>query len=238
MLEDLKPHLEDLRKRLLISIVVLIVAFALCFHFWQIIFEWIKTSYQGKLIQISPIEGIMVAIKVSFFAALTVSMPVIFWQMWLFIAPGLYKNEKKMVLPFVFFGSVMFIAGACFSYYVVFPFVIHYLATFGSAMFEANISASSYVSFFMQLILGFGIAFELPVLVFFLAKIGLITDESLKGFFKYAIVLIFAIAAIITPPDVMSQILMALPLMGLYGLSILIAKWVNPASKEEENEHS
>ncbi|TSA80876.1 twin-arginine translocase subunit TatC [Helicobacter mehlei] len=231
LLDDLKPHLQDLRKRLLISIAVLVVTFGLCFHFWQVIFEWIKASYHGKLIQISPIEGIMVAIKVSFFAALVVSMPVIFWQAWLFIAPGLYKNEKKVVLPFVFFGTLMFIAGASFSYYIVFPFVINYLSTFGNAVFEANISASSYVSFFTRLILGFGIAFELPVLAFFLAKVGLITDESLKNYFKYAIVVIFIIAAIITPPDVMSQVLMALPLIGLYGLSILIAKWVNPASK-------
>ncbi|CRF49207.1 Twin-arginine translocation protein TatC [Helicobacter heilmannii] len=236
MLEDLKPHLEDLRKRLLISVLVLVLAFALCFSFWQEIFAWIKASYHGKLIQISPIEGVMVAIKVSFLTAIAVSMPVIFWQAWLFIAPGLYKNEKKVVLPFVFFGSVMFAAGACFSYFVVFPFVMHYLANFGAAMFEANISASSYVSFFTRLILGFGLAFELPVLAFFLAKVGLITDATLKAHFKYAIVAIFIVAAIITPPDVMSQILMAMPLIGLYGLSILIAKWVNPAPKESLDE--
>ncbi|BEG57415.1 Twin arginine-targeting protein translocase TatC [Helicobacter sp. NHP21005] len=235
MLEDLKPHLEDLRKRLIISVACLVLAFALCFSFWQEIFAWIKASYHGKLIQISPVEGVMVAIKVSFLTALAVSMPVIFWQAWLFIAPGLYKNEKKVVLPFVFFGSVMFALGSCFSYYVVFPFVMHYLANFGGTMFEANISASSYVSFFTRLILGFGLAFELPVLAFFLAKVGLITDATLKAHFKYAIVAIFIVAAIITP-DVMSQILMAMPLIGLYGLSILIAKWVNPAPKESLDE--
>ncbi|MGL2647772.1 twin-arginine translocase subunit TatC, partial [Helicobacter pylori] len=101
----------------------------------------------------------------------------------------------------------------------------------------ANISASSYVSFFTRLILGFGVAFELPVLAYFLAKVGLITDASLKAYFKYAIVVIFIVAAIITPPDVVSQIFMALPLVGLYGLSILIAKMVNPASKDDESDH-
>ncbi|WP_104725963.1 twin-arginine translocase subunit TatC [Helicobacter felis] len=232
MFEDLKPHLEELRKRLLICVAVLVGAFFLCFNFWDRIFAWIKASYAGKLIQISPIEGVMVAIKVSFFASLALAMPIIFWQLWLFVAPGLYKHEKKMALPFVFFGTTMFIIGAGFAYYVVFPFVIHYLANFGSAVFEANISASSYVSFFTRLILGFGVAFELPVLAFFLAKMGLITDATLKAYFKYAIVVIFIIAAIITPPDVMSQICMALPLIGLYGLSILIAKIVNPAPKD------
>ncbi|CAM2902182.1 twin-arginine translocase subunit TatC [Helicobacter felis] len=231
MFEDLKPHLEELRKRLLICVAVLVGAFFLCFNFWDRIFAWIKASYAGKLIQISPIEGVMVAIKVSFFASLALAMPIIFWQLWLFVAPGLYKHEKKMALPFVFSGTTMFVIGAGFAYYVVFPFVIHYLANFGSAVFEANISASSYVSFFTRLILGFGVAFELPVLAFFLAKMGLITDATLKAYFKYAIVVIFIIAAIITPPDAMSQICMALPLIGLYGLSILIAKIVNPAPK-------
>ncbi len=131
----------------------------------------------------------------------------------------------------------MFLIGAAFSYYVVFPFIIEYLATFGSDVFAANISASSYVSFFTRLILGFGVAFELPVLAYFLAKVGLITDASLKAYFKYAIVVIFIVAAIITPPDVVSQIFMALPLVGLYGLSILIAKMVNPAPKDNENDN-
>ncbi len=131
----------------------------------------------------------------------------------------------------------MFLIGAAFSYYVVFPFIIEYLATFGSDVFAANISASSYVSFFVRLILGFGMAFELPVLAYFLAKVGLITDVSLKAYFKYAIVVIFIVAAIITPPDVVSQIFMALPLVGLYGLSILIAKFVNPAPKDEEEDN-
>lgn len=236
MFEDLKPHLQELRKRLMVSVATILVAFLGCFHFWKNIFEFVKNSYKGTLIQLSPIEGVMVAVKISFSAAIVISMPIIFWQLWLFIAPGLYKNEKKVILPFVFFGSGMFLIGAAFSYYVVFPFIIEYLATFGSDMFAANISASSYVSFFTRLILGFGVAFELPVLAYFLAKVGLITDASLKAYFKYAIVVIFIVAAIITPPDVVSQIFMALPLVGLYGLSILIAKIVNPAPKDNEND--
>ncbi|PAF48140.1 twin arginine-targeting protein translocase TatC [Helicobacter sp. 12S02634-8] len=240
MFEDLKPHIQDLRKRLMISVATLLVAFLVCFSFWTHIFEWIKAplnaafssqQVKGMLVQISPAEGVIVAMKVSFFAALAISVPVIFWQLWLFVAPGLYKNEKKVVLPFVFFGTFMFVIGAGFAYYVVFPFTIKYILMFGNEMFEANISASSYVTFFTRLVIGFGIAFELPVLAYFLAKIGLITDATLKHYFKYAIVIIFILAAIITPPDVISQVFMALPLIGLYLLSILIAKIVNPAPK-------
>lgn len=245
MFEDLKPHIQDLRKRLMISVATLLVAFITCFSlFWRDIFAWIKSPLEaafdhqikGMLVQIAPAEGIIVAMKVSFFAALAISIPVIFWQLWLFVAPGLYKNEKKVVLPFVIFGTIMFVIGAGFSYYVVFPFTIKYILVFGNEMFEANISASSYITFFTRLVLGFGIAFELPVLAYFLAKIGLITDETLKKYFKYAIVIIFILAAIITPPDVISQVFMALPLIGLYLLSIFIVKMVNPAPRSQDED--
>ncbi|MDU9768521.1 twin-arginine translocase subunit TatC, partial [Helicobacter pylori] len=109
MFEDLKPHLQELRKRLMVSVGTILVAFLGCFHFWKNIFEFVKNSYKGTLIQLSPIEGVMVAVKISFSAAIVISMPIIFWQLWLFIAPGLYKNEKKVILPFVFFGSGMFL---------------------------------------------------------------------------------------------------------------------------------
>lgn len=248
MFEDLKPHIQDLRKRLSISVLTLIVAFIVCFSFWRYIFEWIKAplakvfgshQVEGMLVQIEPLEGVFVALKVSFFAALAISIPVIFWQIWQFVAPGLYKNEKKVVLPFVFFGTIMFFIGGLFAYYGVFPFTIKYALAFGNEMFTANISASSYVTLFTRFIIGFGVAFELPVLAYFLAKIGLITDATLKHYFKYAMVVIFIVAAIITPPDVISQILMAIPLIFLYALSIFIAKVVNPAPKiieEKEDE--
>lgn len=245
MFEDLKPHIQDLRKRLVISFGVLIVVFLICFSFWEYIFEWIKIpldeafnkgGVKGELVQLSPTEGVFTALKVSFLASLALSMPVIFWQIWLFVAPGLYKHEKMIVLPFVFFASIMFAIGAGFAYFVVFPFVIGYMLDFGNHQFVSNIGVESYVTFFTRLILGFGIAFELPVLSYFLGKIGLITDATLKGFFKYAIVIIFIIAAVVTPPDVLSQFFMAIPLIGLYGLSILILSFVNPAPKEEEEE--
>ncbi|MCE3047002.1 twin-arginine translocase subunit TatC [Helicobacter kayseriensis] len=244
MFEDLKPHIQDLRKRLIISCLTLIVVFLVCFSFWDHIFEWIKlpltqafqNDVRGELVQLSPAEGVFTAMKVSFFASLAISMPVIFWQIWLFIAPGLYKHEKMIIIPFVFFATLMFAIGASFAYFIVFPYVIKYVLLFGNEFFSANISVENYVTFFTRLILGFGIAFELPVLSYFLAKVGLITDETLKGFFKYAIVIIFIIAAIITPPDVLSQFFMAIPLIGLYGISILIAKIINPAPPAEKEE--
>ncbi|MGX2973052.1 twin-arginine translocase subunit TatC [Helicobacter sp. T3_23-1059] len=244
MFEDLKPHLEDLRKRLIISTATVMVAFIVCFSFWKSIFEFVKSpiakafsdSVEGTLMQLTPLEGIFSAMSLAFLAALVVSTPVIFWQIWLFVAPGLYKREKKIIVPFVFFGSGMFALGAGFAYYVVFPFMIKYILMFGNDMFAANISIESYVGFFIRIVLGFGVAFELPVLAYFLARIGLITDETLKNFFKYAVVLIFIIAAIITPPDPFSQLLMAIPLVGLYGLAILIARFTNPAKKHKSKQ--
>ncbi|MGX3098374.1 twin-arginine translocase subunit TatC [Helicobacter sp. 23-1046] len=243
MFEDLKPHLEDLRKRLVISTLTIGVAFCVCFGFWEVIFDWVafpiqsalkNESIRAHLATLTVLEGVFVALKVAFFGSLVIAMPVIFWQFWLFVAPGLYKHEKKIVLPFVAFASTMFFCGVAFAYYVVLPVVVENVLLFGNGKFEGSISADNYVMFFTRLIIGFGIAFELPVLSYFLGKVGLITDESLKNFFKYAVVIIFVIAAIITPPDVLSQIFMAIPLIGLYGLSIVIVKFTNPAPKGDE----
>ena len=177
-----------------------------------------------------------VALKVSFFAGLLLALPVILWQLWLFIAPGLYEHEKKMVLPFVIGGSVMFIVGVLFAYYVVTPFGFQFLITFGSFLYTPLINIEDYVGFFTKIMLGFGIAFEMPVVAYFLGLMGLITDRTLKDFFKYAIVIIFLLAALLTPPDVLTQMLMAGPLILLYGLSILIVRHVNPEKEEDDEE--
>ncbi len=242
MFEELKPHLAELRKRLLISVAVLFVMFVICFGFWEHILDWMIVPLKEALPQGSNViftkvgEAFFTALKVSFFAAIICSLPVIFWQLWLFIAPGLYEHEKKLVLPFVIGATGMFILGAMFAYYVVFPYGFSYLINFGSQLFTALPSIGEYVGFFTKLMFGFGIAFELPVITFFLAKLGLVTDESLKSFFKYAIIIIFAVAALLTPPDVLSQLLMAGPLIILYGVSIFIAKMVNPAKKDKDDE--
>ena len=158
---------------------------------------------------------------------------MIFWQFWLFLAPGLYENEKKFVIPFVFFATIMFLIGASFAYYIVVPIGFDFLINFGNTVVTVMPSIGKYVGFFTKLLFGFGVAFELPVITFFLATIGMVNDKMLKDFFKYAIVLIFMLSALLTPPDVLTQFLMSGPLIILYGVSILIAKAINPYEEDE-----
>lgn len=242
MFEDLKPHIADLRKRLVISTITVVVMFFVCFSFYEPILEWMMVPVEAALPKNSQMvaveiqETFFTALKVAFFSGFIVSLPVIFWQLWLFLAPGLYEHEKMLVIPFVFFGTLMFLAGASFAYYIVVPLGFDFLIAFGSSVVTVLPSIGKYVDFFTKLLFGFGIAFELPVVTFFLAKIGLVDDRMLKDFFRYAVVIIFIVAAILTPPDVLSQLLMAAPLLLLYGVSIYIAKVFNPAPKEEEEE--
>ena len=242
MLESLKPHLSDLRKRLFISSAALFVAFFACFAVYEPILEWMMYPIEqvlppgSQMVAIEVQETFFTALKVAFFSAFLVTLPIMLWQIWLFLAPGLYENEKKLVIPFVFGATIMFLIGASFAYYIVVPFGFEFLVNFGSTVVAVMPSIGKYVSFFTKLLFGFGIAFELPVFTFFLAVIGIVTDKTLKDFFKYAIVLIFIISALLTPPDVLTQFLMAGPLIVLYGISIYIAKIFNPADKEEEEE--
>ena len=242
MFEDLKPHIADLRKRLVISVLTVVVMFFVCFSFYEPILNWMMVPVEAvlpknsQMVAVEIQETFFTALKVAFFAGFIASLPVIFWQLWLFLAPGLYDHEKRLVIPFVFFGTVMFLIGSSFAYYVVVPLGFDFLIAFGSTVVTVLPSIGKYVDFFTKLLFGFGIAFELPVITFFLAKIGLVDDKMLKDFFRYAIVIIFIVAAILTPPDVLSQLLMAAPLLLLYGVSIYIAKVFNPASKDEEEE--
>ncbi len=242
MLEEIKPHLSDLRKRLFISSGALFVAFFACFAVYEPILEWMMFPIEqvlpegSQMVAIEVQETFFTALKVAFFSAFLVTLPVILWQMWLFLAPGLYENEKKLVIPFVLGATIMFLIGASFAYFVVVPFGFEFLVNFGTTVVAVMPSIGKYVSFFTKLLFGFGLAFELPVFTFFLAVIGVVTDRTLKDFFKYAIVLIFVASALLTPPDVITQFLMAGPLILLYGVSIYIAKIFNPADKEEEEE--
>ena len=242
MFDDLKPHIADLRKRLTISTITVVVMFFACFTFYEPILEWMMAPVKHALpagtsmIAVEIQETFFTAMKVAFFGGFIISLPVIFWQLWLFLAPGLYDHEKKLVVPFVFFATLMFLLGASFAYYIVVPVGFDFLIAFGNSVVSVLPSIGKYVGFFTKLMIGFGIAFELPVITFFLAKIGIVNDQMLKDFFRYAVVLIFIISAILTPPDVISQVLMAAPLLILYGVSIYIAKVFNPAQKEEEEE--
>ena len=251
MLKELKPHLVELRKRLVISAVSLIVVFLAMFYFHEIILNWMVEPLNQALYEVgkksvhaadgmvttSQVGGaFFVALKVSFFAAIVGALPIILSQIWLFVAPGLYANEKKMIIPFILGGTFMFVSGVLFAYYVVTPFGFDFLITFGSFKFTPLINIEDYVGFFTKIMFGFGVAFELPVFAYFLALLGLINDKQMIAFFKYAIIIIFIVAALLTPPDVLTQMLMAGPLIILYGVSILIVKVVNPASEEDDED--
>ena len=251
MFDELRPHLVELRKRLGISVGTLIVMFFVMFFFHEALLSWMVEPLNTALIEVgkksvhaadgmittSQVGGaFFVALKVSFFAAILGAIPVILSQIWMFIAPGLYANEKKMVIPFVLGGTTMFLSGVLFAYYVVTPFGFDFLITFGSFKFTPLINIEDYVGFFTKIMFGFGLAFQLPVFAYFLALLGLVNDKQMMAFFKYAIVIIFIVAALLTPPDVLTQLLMAGPLIILYGASILIVKMVNPADPEDENE--
>ncbi len=251
MFSELRPHLVELRKRLGLSVLSVFIAFIIAFVFHEGILEWITAPLNEALAQVAHLSkkaadgmvtthqvggAFFVALKVSFFAGLLGALPFILYQLWLFIAPGLYNNEKKMVIPFVVGGSVMFLVGVMFAYYVVTPFGFQFLITFGSFLYTPLINIEDYVGFFTKIMMGFGIAFELPVFAYFLALLGLVTDKTLKDFFKYAVLIIFVVASLLTPPDVLTQLLMAAPLILLYGLSILIVRAVNPHIEEEDED--
>ncbi|PTB83786.1 twin-arginine translocase subunit TatC [Sulfurovum lithotrophicum] len=253
MFDELRPHLVELRKRLGLSVLSVFIAFIVAFTFHEQILEWITAPLNEALAQVASLSkkaadgmvtthqvggAFFVALKVSFFAGLLGALPFILYQVWLFIAPGLYSNEKKMILPFVVGGSVMFMVGILFAYYIVTPFGFQFLITFGSFLYTPLINIEDYVGFFTKIMMGFGIAFELPVFAYFLALLGLVTDKTLKDFFRYAVLIIFVVAALLTPPDVLTQLLMAAPLILLYGVSILIVKMVNPYVEDEDEEET
>ncbi|SFV69339.1 Twin-arginine translocation protein TatC [hydrothermal vent metagenome] len=251
MFDELRPHLVELRKRLGISAGSLIVMFFVMFYFHEPILNWMVEPLNTALIEVgkksvhaadgmittSQVGGaFFVALKVAFFAAIMGALPIILSQIWMFIAPGLYANEKKMIIPFVLGGTIMFTSGVLFAYYVVTPFGFDFLISFGSFKFTPLINIEDYVGFFTKIMFGFGVAFELPVFAYFLALLGLVNDKQMIAFFKYAVVIIFIVAALLTPPDVLTQLLMAGPLIILYGLSIIIVKMVNPAEDDDDDD--
>ena len=174
MFEDLKPHIQDLRKCLIIIALALLVTFSVSFYFWEIILDWMVAPLSAALpkgresvIFTQVGEAFFTAIKVAFFSAFIFALPIIFWQIWSFVAPGLYENEKKLVIPFVMFGTFFFLCGCAFAYYIAFPIGFGYLIGFGSQLFTALPSIGDYVGFFAKLMVGVGISFESPVVTFF-----------------------------------------------------------------------
>lgn len=225
----LLDHLIELRRRLLFSLAALVVCFAGCFYFAQPIFSFLVqplvAAGQDRLIYTQLFEAFLVQVKVAFFAAMMVAFPVIANQLWQFVAPGLYKQEKRALLPFLLATPVLFLGGAAMAYFIAVPMALHFLLSFqgdmGGVRQEALPSVGNYLSFIMQFLFAFGISFLLPVLLMLLERAGIVTRKQLMGARRYAIVGAFAIAAVLTPPDVGSQLLLAVPLCLLYELALI-----------------
>ena len=241
MFDDLRPHLIELRKRLGISVLTIIVFAFVAFGFNEQIITFAKEPLMGIVDGDPFIGGIGIfftALKISIFTGFLFALPVVFSQLWAFIAPGLYDNEKKYVLPFVTISTFMFFLGASFAYYLVIPLGFEFLWMFAGNLVNFLQTLDEYIGIFTKILFGFGVAFELPVILFFLGVLGLVDDKNLKDFFGYAVLIIFVFAAILTPPDVITQLLMAGPLILLYGLSIVIVRMVNPYEGDDDNDEN
>ena len=225
----LLEHLIELRRRLLWSLAALIAAFAICFYFAKPIFavlvQPLLQAGQGRLIFTDIFEAFFVEVKVALFAALLVCFPVFAIQIWKFVAPGLYAREKKALLPFLLLTPVFFGAGVAFAYFAAMPWALHFLLSFegevGGVQQEALPGVGNYLSFSTRFLFGFGIAFLLPILLMILERAGIVTRQQLVRSRRYAIVGAAVVSAVLTPPDVVSQLMLLVPLYALYELAIL-----------------
>jgi sec-independent protein translocase protein TatC len=227
----LTEHLEELRRCLLRSILAVVFGFLLSYQFVDLVFGWVVAPLRARLepgqslIGTGVAEAFFTEIKVALVAGIFLASPVIFYQVWRFVAPGLHPHEKRLVVPFVLATSFFFAAGALFCYWVVLPLAfVYFLEQYRSLGVAPEIRIGEYFSFFFRMVFAFGLAFELPVLTLFFARLGLCDHTTLWRHGRYAVVAIFVLAAMLTPgPDVVSQVLLAVPLLFLYSLSIAVA---------------
>lgn len=234
-------HLEELRKRLMIAGGAWIVCFFACYSFAERLFRFIAAPVRAALpegssmVFINATEPFFTYLKIAALAGLLLALPIVFWQIWSFISPGLYNHEKKYIFPFVIASTLCFGAGTYFGFFFVFPTIFTFLITFGTGTgdIDAMLSMGAYLSFSSKLLLAFGLVFELPIVIFFLSRMGVIDHKWLSKNRKFALLIGFVIGAALTPPDVFSQTALALPFVILYEVGIIVARIFGKKPEEE-----
>ncbi len=223
-------HLKELRDRLIVCITAIAIAFIFAYLFKEHVFKFLMQPFlmvmpeKSSFIFTYVTEAFITYFKISFVVALFISSPIILYEFWMFVAPGLYEKEKKYTVPFIVFGSICFIAGAFFCYYAILPTIYKFFVSYAADFIIPMPDLKGYMNLTLKLLIIFGLIFELPLAAFYLGKAGIINYKMLSQKRRYAILGIVVISAIITPPDISSQILMAVPMWGLYELSIVITK--------------
>jgi sec-independent protein translocase protein TatC len=239
----LTAHLEEFRKRLIFILIAVGIGFCGCYVVKDWLFAVITRPLaavlpqKGSLVFTSLPEAFFIYMKISFFASLILTSPYTLYQIWLFISPGLYTREKRYVIPFVLSSSLLFIGGVLFGYFIALPPAFEFFVSFSSDLLKPMLSLKDYLSLIIKFLLGFGLSFELPVLIFFTTKIGLTNVGMLSKYRRYAILIIFVVAAFLTPsPDVITQTLVAIPMIFLYEISIIVARFAQKKRPKTEED--
>lgn len=237
-------HLEELRKRLMISMGAWLVGFIACYSFAEKLFFYISEPVRqalpegSSLVFINATEPFFTYLKIAAVAGALLALPVIFWQIWAFVAPGLYSHEKYFAVPFVFASCLCFACGTYFGFFYVFPKVFSFLISFGTSVGGVNamLSMGAYLTLSTRLLLAFGLVFELPVIIFFLARMGVVDYKWLAKQRKFALLVAFIVGAVLTPPDVFSQTAVALPFIVLYEVGIIVARFFGKKKTVEDED--
>jgi sec-independent protein translocase protein TatC len=230
-------HLEELRSTLIYSIVTWVVLSILIWFFSGRILDFLLAGIPvDNLYFNAPTEAFVIRIKLSFILGFLVAFPYILFRVWSFVAPGLFSRERRAIFPLVFFSTLLFYVGVIFAYWVLIPIVLDFLVRFGTEILRPLLSVGKYFGFVARLCFAFGLVFQLPLVIIFLTGIGAVSPRALIRQWRWAILIIFVVAAILTPPDPASQLLMALPLVGLFLVSVLLSMIIEKRKKREDEE--